>query len=109
MTPDLITELREQPEAERCLRNQLTTLTAELAEAKGKLARAVECLTACKMVLTPATLDEMGGTPDLFCPDVEAHGFICEPGEDYWDTWDRYAQETLEEITAILQDNPGGE
>lgn len=84
-----------------------TTLTAELSEAKGKLERAVECLTACRLVLTPATLGEMGGMPDLFCPDVEAHGFICEPGEDYWDTWDRYAKETIKEITAILQDNPG--
>ena len=53
-------------------------------------------LRACKLVLEAAL--GMGGVPDLFWPDVEAHGMVPKSGEGPWETWLRYANEIVEAL-----------
>lgn len=60
-------------------------------------------LQAAAWVLGAARLRDMGGTPDLFGPDVDGYGLIAEAGEDCWDTWDRYATEAIEAIEDLFK------
>jgi len=76
-------------------------LTRQLAAKSAECERLREACAAAAWVLGAARLAAMGGTPDLFCPDIEGYGLISEAGEDYWDTWDRYATESIEHIEAL--------
>lgn len=84
----------------QCLRNQLTRWR-DLAERMGRM------LKGASWVLESASINSMGGTPDLFGPDIDGCGMVAEPGEDCWDTWDRYGKQIREDSAALLTELEG--